>query len=252
MNKLLQQIHIQKASKKKMLAILLDPDKCVGKLLNDVLTCLNKATPDFIFIGGSSRQCTSDELLDALRPITTPKILFPGDASQFSPQADGLLFLSLISGRNPDYLIGQHVASALKIKESNIEVIPTGYILIDGGTSSSVSRISQTSPLDANDEGLCTATAIAGQLLGMQTIYLEAGSGALQPVKPQLISTIAQTLSIPLIVGGGIKHTHQLTAAFDAGADVVVVGNVFETEPQKITTFIHQTAMYNSGNTTIC
>ena len=155
-----------------------------------------------------------DTLLTALQAFQTPKFLFPGDASQFSKKADGILFLSLISGRNSDYLIGQHVQSALEIKASRIEVIPIGYILIDGGTDSSVSKVSQTDPIAADDIQKATATAVAGELLGMKAIYLEAGSGAKNPVAPKMIAKVKKHLNIPLIVGGGIKSKEQLKTAF--------------------------------------
>ncbi len=220
-----------------MLAVLLDPEKCTGKMLSNILSALKVSLPDFIFIGGSSKNVTTSRLIDSLKTIPVPKILFPGDASQFSPEADGLLFLSLISGRNPDYLIGQHVHSALTISKSRVEVIPTGYILIDGGTDSSVSRVSNTTPITAQDVENCVSTAVAGELLGMKMIYLEAGSGAEYPVSPEMITAVKQVTTIPLIVGGGIKTTVQLQSAFNSGADLVVAGNVFESEAGKIVEF---------------
>lgn len=230
----------QKADGKKMLAVLLDPEKCKGELLDKVLMQLKLSQPDFIFIGGSTKSCRTEDLLDNLSGISVPKVLFPGDASQFSPKADALLFLSLISGRNPDYLIEQHVHSALKIKKSGVEVIPVGYVLIDGGTNSSVKRVSNTEPIDAGDIKKAVSTAVAGELLGIKMIYLEAGSGAMNPVSAEMISAVKAELSIPLIVGGGIKTTDQLNSAFDAGADLVVVGNVFETHTDRIGEFVKE------------
>lgn len=221
-----------------MLAVLLDPDKCFGELMEKILDQLKSFHPDFIFIGGSSKNCFSDDLLSQLADIPVPKVLFPGDASQFTPKADALLFLSLISGRNTDYLIGQHVHSALKIKKSGIEVIPVGYILIDGGTDSAVKRVSKTNPIRSNDVEKSVSTAVAGELLGMKMIYLEAGSGALNPVSAEIISAVKSKLNTPLIVGGGIKTTEQLKNAFDAGADLVVVGNVFESETYRVEEFV--------------
>lgn len=223
-----------------MLAVLLDPDKCFGELMEKMLDQLKSFHPDFIFIGGSSKNCFSDDLLSQLADIPVPKVLFPGDASQFTPKADALLFLSLISGRNTDYLIGQHVHSALKIKKSGIEVIPVGYILIDGGTDSAVKRVSKTNPIRSNDVEKSVSTAVAGELLGMKMIYLEAGSGALNPVSAEIISAVKSELNTPLIVGGGIKTTEQLKNAFDAGADLVVVGNVFESETERIEEFVRE------------
>lgn len=238
MSNLYQHILSNKASNKKMLAVLLDPDKCHGELLSQVLNQLEQSQPDFIFIGGSSQYCSTDDLLAALDKVPAPKILFPGDKSQFSIKADALLLLSLISGRNPDYLIGQHVYSALKIKKSGVQVIPVGYILVDGGTESAVKRVSKTEPIAADDIEKCLSTAVAGQLLGMQMIYLEAGSGALSPVSSEIISAVKNELDIPLIVGGGIKNINQLKKALDAGADLVVVGNIFESEAEKMGEFV--------------
>lgn len=223
-----------------MLAILLDPEKCRNELLDKTLSQLNNPYPDFIFIGGSCTSCGTEDLLSKLTHIPVPKVLFPGDASQFSPTADAILFLSLISGRNSDYLIGQHVQSGRKIKKSNIEVIPVGYILIDGGTNSAVKRISKTEPISADDIEKTVSTAVAGELLGMKMIYLEAGSGAENPVSPAMISAVKAELSIPLLVGGGIKTTVQLKTAFKAGADLVVVGNVFENHTDRIKTFVEE------------
>lgn len=223
-----------------MLAVLLDPDKCYGELLDRVLEQLKQSPPDFIFIGGSSKYISTDELLNALEVISVPKLLFPGDASQFSPQADALLLLSLISGRNPDYLIGQHVQTALKIKKTGMEVIPVGYVLVDGGTNSSVKRVSKTEPIHADDIVTCISTAVAGELLGMKMIYLEAGSGAINPVSAEMIFAVKKELNIPLIVGGGIKSLNQLKTAFSAGADLVVVGNIFESETERIGEFVKE------------
>lgn len=222
-----------------MLAVLLDPEKCVGHTLSKVLSAFEQSLPDFIFIGGSSKSISTDTLFDLLKNVPVPKILFPGDASQFTPKADALLYLSLISGRNPDYLIGQHVNSALEIKDSRVEVIPTGYILIDGGTLSSVQRVSNTTPIVAVNMVESVSTAVAGELLGMKMIYLEAGSGAAIPVSAETIAAVKQKIDIPLIVGGGIKSEKQLKQALDAGADLIVVGNIFETETAKISGFTH-------------
>ena len=224
---------------RKMLAVLLDPDKCTGSVLTDTLAEFDKYTPDFIFIGGSTGMCNTEGLLLSLRNVPSPKILFPGDASQFCSTADGLLYLSLISGRNPDYLIGQHVQSAIEIRKSDVEVIPTGYILIDGGNISAVERVSNTSPLNPDDVTTCLSTAIAGELLGLKLIYLEAGSGAEYPVPETTIRAVKQVLNIPLIVGGGIKTEEQLDAAFHAGADLVVIGNLFETRTMRISELVN-------------
>lgn len=229
----------------KMLAVLLDPEKCQGKNLSDILSELDKATPDFIFIGGSSKSCSPDILLNEVQKYPIAKILFPGDTSQFDSKADALLFLSLISGRNADYLIGQHVRSALEIKKSGIEVIPTGYILINGGKIASVNIVSETQPISSDDLDNVLSTAVAGELLGMKLIYLEAGSGATHPVPSEMIAAVKKSLDIPLIVGGGISSVSQLKTVLDSGADLVVVGNHFEKNSEAISEFIHFMKKYN-------
>jgi len=161
-----------------------------------------------------------------------PVVLFPGSAMQFAPNADGILFLSLISGRNPDFLIGQHVAVAPTVKQSGVEVIPTGYILIDGGSPTSVQYMSQTMPIPNTKPEIAVATAIAGELLGLKAIYLEAGSGAMVPVPAVLIQAVRKAITIPIIVGGGIRTREQYQSALDAGANLVVVGNGLEANPQ--------------------
>ncbi len=226
---------------KKMLAVLLDPEKCIGENFEKTILELGKQQPDFIFVGGSTKSQTTDLLLSQLSEIDAPKILFPGDYSQFSKKADGLLLLSLLSGDNPDYLIGQHRKVAVAIKKTDVEVIPTGYILVDGGRESSVQKVSKTEPIGNDDIQKATSTAVAGELLGMKLIYLEAGSGALKTVTEDMILNVKQNLDIPLIVGGGIRTEEQLEQAYQNGADIVVVGNLFETNPEKITSFISLT-----------
>jgi len=157
-----------------------------------------------------------------------PLLLFPGDVGQITNQADALLFLSLISGRNPDYLIGKHVQAISKLKNSNLEIISTGYILIENGKQTAVQRVTNTAPLQNNNIQLIADTATAGELLGMKLIYLEAGSGALQPVSKKIIEKVKTNISIPLIVGGGIRNLKQLKQAYQAGADLVVIGTAFE------------------------
>ena len=246
MNKIYKEILTKISENKKMLAVLLDPEKCIGDVLENTLNQLELSLPDVILIGGSTRSFTTDFLIDKLSSIPVPKILFPGDVSQFSPLADAMLFLSLLSGRNSDYLIGQHVISALEIKRSGIEIIPTAYILIDGGRLSAVERVSNTSPMDVDATDKIIATAVAGELLGMKMVYLEAGSGANHPIKSTTIAAVKRALNIPLIVGGGIREAGQLKNALDAGADMVVVGNAFEQSPEKISEFVAFIKTYNS------
>lgn len=228
----------QVSKKKKMLAVLVDPDKCNEQHFKILAVHLRQNTPDFIFIGGSQLKIPYAKLIDQFRQLLNiPIVLFPGDATQFSDNADALLFLSLISGRNAEYLIGQHVNAALTIKQSGLEVIPTGYMLIDGGRTSAVEYISNTHPIPANKPEIALTTALAGEMLGMKAIYLEAGSGAHKPIAATTIQLVKQNLNIPLIVGGGIKTDENLKTAYQAGADLVVIGNILESKPEKLSSF---------------
>src|ERR1035437_1522200 len=245
MKNIYKNILLNRESNRKMLAILLDPDQCQGSVLSNTIALLKSNIPDFIFVGGSHAMTSTDSLVELLREeIKTRIILFPGNASQFSTKANALLYLSLLSGRNAEFLIGQHINSSVAIKKSDIEVIPTGYLLIDGGKPSSVEYISNTRPIPRDKKEIALSTAVAAELLGMQMVYLEAGSGAAVPVPAEVIEYVKAGLSLPIIVGGGIKTTLQLKEAFDAGADIVVVGNLFETSPSKIPEFVAFTKEY--------
>ncbi|MFD1293309.1 geranylgeranylglyceryl/heptaprenylglyceryl phosphate synthase [Lutibacter holmesii] len=223
---------IQSASKKgeKLLAILLDPDKSSPNEISFIVKRIEKLKADFIFVGGSFvEDGVTASFVKKLRENTTiPIVLFPGDYSQVTNYANGLLFLSLLSGRNPEYLIEQQIKAVPFLKNSTLEIIPTGYILIDGGTNSSVLKVSKTTPIPQENIELAVATAVAGMYKGKQLIYLEAGSGAKQAVNYKLISEVKKNISIPLIVGGGIKSTEQLNNAYKNGADLVVIGTAFE------------------------
>jgi len=224
--------HIQKSSKKgeKLLAILLDPDKTTFEEIPLISKRINALKANFIFVGGSfvEKGITAIFVQKLKEHANIPIVLFPGDYSQVTNNADGLLFLSLLSGRNPEYLIEQQIKAVPFLKNSNLEIIPTGYILIDGGTNSSVLKISKTNPIAQNDINLAVATAVAGMYKGKQLIYLEAGSGAKLPVNPELISEVKKNITIPLIVGGGIRTKEQLNNAYINGADLVVIGTAFE------------------------
>jgi len=224
--------YIQKTSKNedKLLAILLDPDKTSMEEIPSILKRIELLKANFIFVGGSFvKNGITDLFVKTLKNSTEiPIILFPGDYSQVTDNADALLFLSLLSGRNPEYLIEQQIKSVPFLKNSTLEIIPTGYILIDGGTQSSVLKVSKTLPIPQENIKLAVATAIAGMYKGKQLIYLEAGSGANFPVNSQIISEVKQNISIPLIVGGGIRTKEQLSNAFKNGADLVVIGTAFE------------------------
>lgn len=215
----------------KQLAILIDPDKTnYPGTIHALLEKISILKPDFLFVGGSTvttedfGQCV--ELLKEHSDI--PVIIFPGGHHQIHPKADGILFLSLISGRNPDYLIGHQVESAHRLKKLDITVIPTGYLLIDGGKQSSVAYVSQTSPIPADQTSIAVKTALAGEMMGMRAIFLDAGSGALQPVPTTMIRAVKEAIDMPLIVGGGLKNTDEVEAAYQAGADIVVIGNKIE------------------------
>ena len=225
--------NIQNASKKgeKSVAILLDPDKSTIEEIPSISKRIEKLNAKFIFVGGSFvENGVTDLFVKTLKQHTKlPIVLFPGDYSQVTNKADALLFLSLLSGRNPEYLIEQQIKSVPYLKNSDLEIIPTGYILIDGGTNSSVLKVSNTSPISQDNIDLVVATAVAGMYKGKQIVYLEAGSGAKYPVNPNLIAEVKRNITVPLIVGGGIKSNHQLNLAFKNGADLVVIGTAFET-----------------------
>lgn len=247
-----RKILFNREANKKLLAVLLDPDQCQGMALAGTVSALKTHTPDLIFVGGSHTLQSTDALVELLKEeIKADIVLFPGNASQFSPKADALLYLSLISGRNAEFLIGQHVNSSISIKNANLEVIPTGYILVDGGKASSVEYMSNTNPIPREKKAIALSTAIAGELLGMRLIYLEAGSGAELPVKPDMIEAVSQKLSIPLIVGGGLKTTVDVKNAFDAGADIVVIGSAIESDISKIEEMVCFTKAYNEANEVI-
>lgn len=221
------------SNKEKQLAILIDPGKYGVDCLIDLLQKMQQIPPHYILVGGSTTSASIDETINLIRQyLDVPIILFPGNASQFTPQADALMYLSLISGRNPDYLIGQHVLSSISIKKSALKVIPVGYMLIESGRMTSVEYISNTKPIPSNKVEIAVCTAVAGELLGMRSIYLEAGSGADRPVPAEMISAVKKNISVPLIVGGGIRTVEALKNAYASGADVVVIGNVLEEKPE--------------------
>ncbi|WP_369998478.1 geranylgeranylglyceryl/heptaprenylglyceryl phosphate synthase [Winogradskyella sp.] len=224
--------HIKKsvAEGNRLLAVLIDPDKIELNKVEDVIAKINQSIVTHIFVGGSEvGEGVTETLVKAIKKHTTlPLLLFPGDVSQITDEADGILFLSLISGRNPDYLIGKHVEAVSKLTKTQLEILPTGYVLIENGKQTAVERVSNTKPLARNNIQHIVNTAKAGQLLGQQLIYLEAGSGATHPIEPEIISAVKKQLQVPLIVGGGIRSKTQLNAAYKAGADIVVIGTAFE------------------------
>jgi phosphoglycerol geranylgeranyltransferase len=227
------QILQSKEANQKLLAILLDPDKIVWDNLEHLLQRINESPATHIFIGGSIVESKIlDELIIRIKEnVDLPIILFPGNPSQISSHADGILFLSLISGRNPDYLIEHQVNAVPILKRMNLEVIPTGYLLIESGAQTAVERVSETKPLDRNNIDYVVHTAQAGEMLGKKLIYLEAGSGAKQAVPLEMIQQVAKNIEIPLIVGGGIVDLKGIQNAYDSGADLVVIGTAFEKDP---------------------
>lgn len=215
-----------KKKRKKLFALLIDPDK----FSPEAIRCANRSKADYILVGGSSLQKRNFRQCIAWIKSSTqiPLVIFPGSREQISEKADAIFLLSLISGRNPDFLIGEHVAAAQKLKRSGIEIIPTGYILVNGGTVSTTQKVTRTAPIGSSDTALAVSTALAGELLGMKLIYLEAGSGAKRSVNERAIRAVNRNISVPLITGGGIDSGKKAKKALSAGADMIVVGNAAE------------------------
>lgn len=214
-------------SKRKALAVLFDPDDTNEKsLINSLNVCLENKV-DYLFVGGSLITSSNlNEVVSMIKSYTDiPCILFPGNAIQIDAAADAILFLSLISGRNPELLIGQHVVAAPVVKRSNLEVVPTGYMLVNSGKPTSASYISNSQPLPNDKPSIAASTALAGEMLGLRTIYMDAGSGAEEPIGEKIIRAVKNTISVPLIVGGGINSAAKARQALGAGADIIVIGN---------------------------
>lgn len=215
----------------KQLAVLIDPDKCSSKQIINVVRESLKARVDYFFIGGSILYNSLDECISLIKAESDiPVILFPGNAMQISDKADAILFISLISGRNPEYLIGQHVIAAPFLKKSGLEIIPTAYILIENGKKTSVEYMSNTNPIPSDKPEIVVATAMAGEMLGLKYIYLEAGSGGANPVSQHIINEVSGNTDIPIIVGGGIKTPEDALSLYQAGTGLIVVGNAIETD----------------------
>lgn len=225
---------------RKLLALLIDPEKADLSRLK----MTEEAHPDLVLVGGSTGGDTTAFLRELKRNLSIfnfqfsiPIVLFPGDASQVSTEADAVLYLSLLSGRNPEYLVDQQVRAARRVRESGLESIPMGYLLIDGGTETSTMRVTNTQPIARDNLTKIVDTCIAAELMGKQVVYLEAGSGAKTPVSPEIIRAVRGAIQIPLIVGGGIRTPEQMQAAYDAGADIVVIGNHLEEHPEALWEF---------------
>ena len=232
MKNIYQEILNSKAENKKLLAILIDPDKVAMETISKLAEKINQSPATHVFVGGSSFTGNNlDDLISELKTKTNlPIVLFPGNPSQISNKADGILFLTLLSGRNPDYLIEHQINAVPILKKTNLEIISTGYILIESGKETAVERVTKTKPLSRNNADYVLQTAQAGELIGNKTIYLEAGSGAKLSVPQEIISLVSQNIKIPLIVGGGIRSHQEIEKAYKSGADLVVIGTAFEND----------------------
>lgn len=227
---LLNQIQSLRSSGKKMFALLVDPDKHTPESLACLAGRLNGPLgPDIVLVGGSLLFNSVDDAIAIIKQHTDkPVFLFPGNVMQVSSKADGILLLSLISGRNPEFLIGQHVLVAPLLAKSGLEILPTGYMLIGNENYTSVRYMSNTMPIPHNKTDIAVATALAGQMLGLKAVYLEGGSGAVRPVSAEMIKAVRSAVDIPIIVGGGLRSEQDVAVALNAGADIVVVGTSVE------------------------
>ena len=230
------EIYERVISSEKLWAILIDPDKLPYNEITDFILMTNQSSCDFILVGGSLiNHLKFDTYLKKIYDLSTKKvIIFPGDNQQLSSHADGFLLLSLISGRNPDLIIGQHVKSSFKLKETGLEILPTGYMLIETEELTSAIYMSESLPIPKNKSDIAAATALAGEQLGLQFIYMDTGSGAQNAVKTAMINKVKRTINVPLILGGGINNQQQLELSWKSGADIVVVGTCIENNFKKM------------------
>ena len=231
-----QNLQDSRKAGKKLFAILIDPDKQSKEELKQIVEKAKSAKADLFFVGGSL--LTNDSLDSCLETLKNesdiPVILFPGNAMQVNDKADAILFLSLISGRNAEMLIGKQVITAPILKQSSLEVLPTGYILIDSGKPTTVSYMSNTTPIPHEKNAVAACTAMAGEMLGLKCIFMDGGSGALNPISEKMIAMVRQSVDTPLIIGGGINSGKKAAANCEAGADVIVVGNAIEKDENLI------------------
>lgn len=240
---------INSAGKNKMLSVLIDPDKNNISSLHRILEISMSCKVDFLMVGGSIVFSSVEDTIEEIKRICNiPVIIFPGNVLQICNKADALLFISLISGRNPEYLIGHHVISAPIIKKTGIDTIPAGYILIENGRTTSVEYMSNTNPIPADKTDIITATAIAGELLGLKVLYLEAGSGAKHSIAPGVISEVRNNTRIPLMVGGGINKVNEIRKIYKAGADIIVIGTAVEKDPEILYEFIRERDLFQKAN----
>src|SRR5205085_9318296 len=235
--KIYKSLEERKKTGHKSFAVLIDPDKVDHSLLDELMDLSISANVDYFLVGGSL--VISNHLDDVVKHIkdncSIPVILFPGSPTQLSKYADALLYLSLISGRNPELLIGQHVVSAPTVKQSGLEILSTGYMVIDGGAPTTVSYISNASPIPHDKNEIAMCTAMAGDMLGMKLIYMDSGSGAKRPITESMIKIVADHIEVPLIIGGGIVHPEKAYLNCKAGADVIFVGTAIEKSASLLT-----------------
>jgi phosphoglycerol geranylgeranyltransferase len=235
---------------KKSIAVLVDPDKVAdASQLQHLINLANENCVDYFLVGGSLVTTTNmSEVVKQIKDnVSIPVILFPGNSMQVEPGADALLFLSLISGRNPELLIGQHVIAAPIIKNTKLEVIPTGYMLINSGRTTSVAYISNTTPIPDDKYSLAACTAMAGEMLGLRAIYMDAGSGAEKEISARMITTVKKSITVPLIIGGGINTKQKAFTALEAGADMIVIGNALEKHPNLLIEISEKVYEWNQG-----
>jgi putative glycerol-1-phosphate prenyltransferase len=226
----------KKSKGEKGFAVLIDPDKVDARHITQLAEKCNEAGVDYVFVGGSLMVTNHlDACIQSFKKASSiPVILFPGSPSQLSSYADALFYLSLISGRNPELLIGAHVVSAPMVKASGLEIISTGYIVVDGGAATTVSYMSHSQPIPNDKDDVALCTALAGEMQGKHVIYMDAGSGAKQPITERMISRVSSAINIPLIVGGGIRDAEKAYLNCKAGADIIVVGNAIEKDESLI------------------
>ena len=236
MQKIYHSLAERKKEGKKSFAVLIDPDKVNAPAIDLLVKKCTDARVDYFLVGGSLvvSNYMDECILEIKKRSDIPIILFPGSPSQVSKHANALLYLSLISGRNPELLIGQHVVSATAVKQSGLEIMPTGYMVIDGGAPTTVSYISNATPLPADKTEIAVCTAMAGEMLGMKLIYMDAGSGARKAITENMIQQVSKNIDVPLIIGGGITTAEKAYLNCRAGADMIVVGNAIEKDPSLI------------------
>jgi putative glycerol-1-phosphate prenyltransferase len=247
---ILNSLITSKQQGKKSIAVLVDPDKVTDPAqLQHLINLASENCVDYFFVGGSLVTTTNTaEIVKQIKSsVSTPVVLFPGNSIQIEPTADALLFLSLISGRNPELLIGQHVVAAPIIKNTRLEVIPTGYMLVSSGRTTSVAYISNTTPIPDDKYSLAACTAMAGEMLGLKTIYMDAGSGAEKEISGRMIATVRKSIQVPLIIGGGINTSVKAMTALEAGADMIVIGNALEKDPELLNEIAEKVYEWNQS-----